>query len=186
MSYSHTLKYQAAQVINWHKLLSWWYHYLFHGINVLFTYFEISGCSGRQLTQTVIMMISLFISWHLCLIHILWDIRLLRSSTDTNLFQSWVPGVTSLRMYSAPTIAAAYDRTVWLIVVITNEPPGWNIKFKQLKIGLLKIQKWCNNMLTKCFFPCSKREIANKQWQQQHQRQCLVKYEFTFHPWILF
>ena len=154
MSYSHTLRYQAAQVINWQKLLSWWYHYLFHGIYVF--------------------------------IHILWDIRLLRSSTDTNLFQSWVPGVTSLRMYSAPTIAAAYDITVWLIVVITNEPPGWNIKFKQLKIGLLKIQKWCNNMLTKCFFPCSKREIANKQWQQQHQRQCLVKNEFTFYPWILF
>jgi len=44
-------------------------------------------------------------------------------------------------MYSAPTIAAAYDKTVWFIVVITKEPPGWNIKFKQFKIDLLKIQK---------------------------------------------
>ena len=50
--------------------------------------------------------------------------RSISSSTVTNLFQSWVPGVTSLRMYSAPTMAAAYDRAVWLIVVITSEPPG--------------------------------------------------------------
>ena len=52
------------------------------------------------------------------------EMRSIRPSTVTNLFQSWVPGVTSLRMYSAPTMAAAYDRAVWLIVVITSEPPG--------------------------------------------------------------
>ena len=52
------------------------------------------------------------------------EMRSISSSTVTNLFQSWVPGVTSLRMYSAPTMAAAYDRAVWLIVVITSEPPG--------------------------------------------------------------
>ena len=58
--------------------------------------------------------------------NILCVMRSLSPLTVTNLFQSCVPGVTSLRMYSAPTIAAAYDKAVWLIVVITNEPPGCN------------------------------------------------------------
>lgn len=60
-------------------------------------------------------------------------------------------------MYSAATIAAAYDKAVWLIVVITNEPPGWNIKFNSYK--------WCHNIINgdKMIFPCSKREITDKE-----------------------
>ena len=109
-----------------------------------------------------ISVIIITISWHQWLIYLLWDIRLLRSSTVTNLFQSWVPGVTSLKMYSAPTIAAAYDKAVWLIVVITNEPPGWNIKFKQIiKKGFGKMMwqyysRWEND------FPCSGERLEFK------------------------
>ena len=77
--------------------------------------------------------------WWICAIkiyHILWDIRSARSSTVTNLFQSWVPGFTNLKRYSAPTIAAAYEKTVWLIVVITREPPGWVNKINCLNANI--------------------------------------------------
>ena len=71
------------------------------------------------------------------------EMKSISSSIETNLFQSWVPGVTSLRMYSAPTMAAAYDRAVWLIVVITSEPPGCVYHgTKDLVRNILKIR--CN------------------------------------------
>jgi len=41
-----------------------------------------------------------------------------------NLFQSWVPFGTILRIYSAPQMARAQEAGVLFKVVMNREPPG--------------------------------------------------------------